>query len=31
MKYSVETGSDAMIYIHTKFHNDFFRHSKIDT
>jgi hypothetical protein len=30
MKYAVEVGSVAMIYIHTKFHKDWFRHSKLD-
>jgi hypothetical protein len=29
MKYAVEMGSGAMIYI-TKFHKDWFRHSKVD-
>jgi hypothetical protein len=29
MKYAVEMGSGAMI-IHTKFHKDWFRHSKVD-
>jgi hypothetical protein len=28
MKYTVEMGSGAMIY--TKFHKDWFRHSKVD-
>jgi hypothetical protein len=28
MKYAVEMGSGAMIYI-TKFHEDWFRHSKV--
>jgi hypothetical protein len=31
MKYSVEMGSGAMIYIHcTRFHKDWFSHSKVD-
>jgi hypothetical protein len=29
MKYAVEVGSGAMIYI-TKFHKDWFQHSKVD-
>jgi hypothetical protein len=29
MKYVVEMGSVAMIYVHTKFHKDWFRHSKV--
>jgi hypothetical protein len=30
MKYAVEMGSVAMIYVHTEFHKDCFRHSKGD-
>jgi hypothetical protein len=30
MKYAVEMGSGAMIYVHTKFHKDWFMHSEID-
>jgi hypothetical protein len=30
MKYDVERGSGAMIYIRTKFHKDCFRHLKAD-
>jgi hypothetical protein len=30
MKNAVEMGSGAMIYVHTKFHKDWFRHSKFD-
>jgi hypothetical protein len=31
MKYATEMGSGAKIYHeHTKFHNDWFRHSKVD-
>jgi hypothetical protein len=30
MKYAVEMGSNAVIYI-TKFRKDWFRHSKVDT
>jgi hypothetical protein len=29
MKYAVQMGSVAMIYIYTKFHKDWFRHSKV--
>jgi hypothetical protein len=28
MKYAIEIGSGAMIYVHTKFHTNWFRHSK---
>jgi hypothetical protein len=30
MKCAVEMGSGAMIYIPTKFHKDWFNHSKVD-
>jgi hypothetical protein len=30
MKYDVEIGLVAMIYIYTKFHKDWFRHSKMN-
>jgi hypothetical protein len=30
MKYATEIGSGAMIYVHTKFHKDWFRHSKVN-
>jgi hypothetical protein len=30
MKYAVEMGSDVMIYVHTKFHKDWFGNSKVD-
>jgi hypothetical protein len=30
MKYTVEMIVDAMIYIYTKFHKDWFSHSKVD-
>jgi hypothetical protein len=30
MKCAVEMDSGAMIYIHTIFHTDWFRHSKVD-
>jgi hypothetical protein len=29
MKYDTEIGSGVMIYVHTKFHKDWFRHSKL--
>jgi hypothetical protein len=29
MKYAVEMGSGAMIYVPTKFHNDWFGHSDL--
>jgi hypothetical protein len=29
MKYAVEMGSDAMIYVQTKFHIDWFSHSEV--
>jgi hypothetical protein len=29
MKYAVEISSRAMIYLHTKFHKDWFRHFKV--
>jgi hypothetical protein len=29
MKYAAEMGSGAMIYVHTKFHKDWLRHSKV--
>jgi hypothetical protein len=28
-KYAFEMGSGAMIYVHTKFHKDWFRHSEV--
>jgi hypothetical protein len=28
--YTVDMASGVMIYVHTKFHNDWFRHSKLD-
>jgi hypothetical protein len=31
MKHATEMGSVAMIYTYTKFHKDWFRHSKVDT
>jgi hypothetical protein len=30
MKYATEMGSGAMIYVHTTFHKDWFRHSKAE-
>jgi hypothetical protein len=30
MKYGVDMGSGVMIYVHTKFHKDWFRHSEVD-
>jgi hypothetical protein len=30
MKSAVEMGSGAMIYVHTKFHKDWFRYSKVN-
>jgi hypothetical protein len=30
MKYAVEIGSVAIIYIHTRFHTNCFRHSKVN-
>jgi hypothetical protein len=30
MKYAVEMGSGAMIYVHTRFYKDWFRHSEVD-
>jgi hypothetical protein len=30
MKYALEMGSGAMIYVHTKFHEDLFRYSKVN-
>jgi hypothetical protein len=30
MKYAVEMGSGAMIYVHTKFHKEWFRYSTAD-
>jgi hypothetical protein len=32
MKYAVDMGSVAMMYeVHTKFHNDWFRHLNVDS
>jgi hypothetical protein len=31
MNYAVEIGSGDMIYVHTKFHNDWFRHSQVNS
>jgi hypothetical protein len=30
MKYAVEMGSDTIIYVHTNFLRDWFRHSKVE-
>jgi hypothetical protein len=30
MKYALEMGLGAMMYVHTKFHKDWFRHSKLN-
>jgi hypothetical protein len=30
MKYAVEMGSGAFIWVHTKFHEDWFSYSKVD-
>jgi hypothetical protein len=30
MKYTFEMGSGAVIYAHTKFHTDWFRHSEVN-
>jgi hypothetical protein len=30
MEYAVEMGSGATVYIHTNFHKDWFRHSKVN-
>jgi hypothetical protein len=30
MKYATEMGSGAIIYVNTKLHKDWFRHSKVD-
>jgi hypothetical protein len=30
MKYAVEMDSDALIYVYTKFHKNWFRHSTVD-
>jgi hypothetical protein len=30
MKYAIETGSGALIYVRVKFHKDWFRYSKFD-
>jgi hypothetical protein len=31
MKYAVEMGPDAVIYVYTRFHKDWLRHSKRDS